>query len=278
MGDFADLARFRGRESALPPIAASLRVGTSAPTAAIDLDETTGTQPIAAFVCVIDYDGASRLITCRRYDTIGDLGYVGAVCHTAGGFRQFRCDRIECVYDASTGEELGNGAFFERFAVDSHRERTVTWGLSSSRRSTLVAGLNILAFMARCDGHWHPLETPIIESFVCSMWLRKEWEGDPPVHEIVAHAQRLAPDAAVFFSALRHYANSATSTRIIRRAVGDLIAADGLICENETQWGAEIDAFFHEYSEEQFRRYFLSSEGSGVAIALEFADAGTPAR
>jgi hypothetical protein len=100
--------------------------------------------------------------------------------------------------------------------------------------------------MARCDGHWHPLETPVIEKFVCSMWLRKEWPGDPPLDEIVAHSQRLAPDSETFFRALRHYAQSSTSTTILQRAIGDLIAADGVICSAEMSWGSEIDAFFRE--------------------------------
>lgn len=257
MAGFAGLARFSGRTSALPPVASGVQIvdliDTQVPGSAIDAEP----QPISAFVCIIDYDGESRLITCRRYDTIGDMGYVGAICHAAGGYRQFRCDRIEAVFDATTGEAIGDGTLFSKFAVDSHRDRAPSWGLTSSRRATLVAGLNVLAFMARCDGRWHPLEADIVEGFVCTMWLRKEWEGEPPLAEIVAHAQRLAPDAETFFLALRHYAHSETSTRILRRAIGDLIAADGRICSAETQWAAEADAFFQEYREDEFRRYFV---------------------
>ena len=111
--------------------------------------------------------------------------------------------------------------------------------------------------MARCDGYWHPLESETIESFICTMWLRKEWDGDPPIADIVAHSQRLAPDSDIFFSALRAYALSETSTRIIRQAIGDLIAADGVICASEMHWGAEVDAFFKGYQEALFREYFV---------------------
>lgn len=257
MSDFADLARLTGRSSALPPLASEIRIAILEDDTAIEVEIADAEpQPISAFVCVIDYQGETRLITCRRYETIGENAYVGAYCHSARGYRQFRCDRIDAVFDARTGEAIGAGDYFERFAVDGHRERAPTWGLTASRRATLVAGLNVMAFMARCDGRWHPLESEPVEKFVCSMWLRKEWENEPPLDEIMVHAQRLAPDSQTFFSALRHYADSETSKRILCRAIGDLIAADGEICASEIQWGAEIDAFFRGYREAEFRRYF----------------------
>lgn len=126
-------------------------------------------QPISAFVCIIDYLGETRLITCQRFDIIGELGYVGAICHVASGYRQFRCDRITSVYDALTGEMIGNGLYFHRYTPKTVRDRAPTWGLTPGRKSFLVAGLNVLAFMARCDGEWHPLETDPIEGFICSL-------------------------------------------------------------------------------------------------------------
>jgi hypothetical protein len=251
MANFETLARWAGRSSALPPVAArfSLSVIEDPEAGAAPIDVDAEPHAIAAFVCIIEYEGEQRLITCRRYDIVGEFGYVGAICHAARGYRQFRCDRIQAVFDATTGEVLGDGHFFNRFDAQSRRERAPTWGLTPSRKATLVAGLNVLAFMARCDGHWHRLETTAIENFVCSMWLRKEWPGEPPLAEIVAHSQRLAPDSDTFFRALQHYAQSSSSTRVLRRSIGDLIAADGVICSAETTWGAEIDSFFCEAGE-----------------------------
>ena len=260
MVDFADLTRLRGQNSALPPIAEKFTfnlISTDLSDVAPAWD-TAEPQPISAFVCIIEYDYELRLITCRRYDHIGEIGYVGAVCHVASGYRQFRCDRITNVFDVSSGEQLGDASFFAQFRADSEREAPSRWGLTPSRKSTLVAGLNVLSFMARCDGHWHPLEAEVIERFVCSMWLRKEWDGDPPIGEIIAHTQRLSPDADLFFRSLGRYANSSTSTRVLCAAVADLIAADGRICEQETKWGSEINAFFRDYQEDAFRQLFLN--------------------
>ncbi len=248
MAGLERLARWADRSSALPPVAAafSLKPIEDPKVGAAPMDAGPVLQSISAFACIIEYDGEQRLVTCRRFDLIGEVGYVGAICHLAGGYRQFRCDRIQTVFDAASGEAMGDGDFFHRFEAQSRRERAVTWGLTPSQKATLIAGLNVLAFMARCDGRWHPLETPVVEKFVCSMWLRKEWPGDPPLDEIVAHSQRLAPDSETFFRALQHYAHSSTSAKVLQRSIADLIAADGVICSAEMSWGSEIDAFFRE--------------------------------
>lgn len=241
------ISRLHGRRSALPPIARSFRLRPiNDPDVIIEAPEIQELQAISGFVCIVEYEEERRLITCCRFDTIGENGYVGAICHMASGYRQFRCDRIETVYDASTGEVLGDGAYFARFSVDGHRDRAPTWGLTPGRKRTLVCGLNVLAFMARCDGLWHPLEVDPLERFVCSLWLQKEWEGQPPLKEIVAHAQRLSPDSGTFFKALEHYRSSSSSRRVLMRAVSDLIDADGVIKLEENTWAHELLDYLEE--------------------------------
>jgi hypothetical protein len=236
---------------ALPKLALELKVKPIKDQdvlAEVPLDKSEE-QSIAGFTCVIEYGEDMRLIVCRRFDLIGEDGYVGAVCHSARGYRQFRIDRIVGVYDAQTGEMLGDGHYFRRFAVDGHRERASTWGLPSSARYTLICGLNVLAFMSRCDGHWHPLETEVIEHFVCALWLRKGWEGDAPIEEILAHAERLAPDWETVSRALLHISQSGTSSRVLLHAVSDLIAADGIICATEHHWAQELVESLESFSE-----------------------------
>ncbi|WP_294302753.1 hypothetical protein [uncultured Sphingomonas sp.] len=204
-------------------------------------------HPISAFVCLIDYKEETRFISCRSFDVIGEYGYVGAICHTANGYRQFRTDRITAVSDAHTGEVLGDGSYFDRFEPRSVRRSAPTWGLPPARKALLVAGLNVLAFMARCDGRWHPLEIAPLERFIYSLWLRKEWDGDPPVGEIMAHAQRLAPDTETFFKALNYYARSKSSTAILKNAVADVIVADGEICGDEHEWVSELNSYLNDH-------------------------------
>lgn len=245
------------RSSPLPPVSASIglrNIHDSEVVADPGISDEE-LQSILGFACVIEYSSEPRLITCRRYDKKGALSYVGAICHSAGGYRQFRTDRIDAVIDPASGEVLGAGSFFDRFEPKSDKTAVDDWGLTRSRKSTLNAGLNVLAFIARCDGYWHPLEHEPIENFITSMWMRKEWEGDPPIDRIIAHAQRLAPSAVEALSALKYYARSDTSTRILLNSVTALIAADGLISSEENMWAVEIARAIDELQAAEFRKY-----------------------
>jgi hypothetical protein len=250
---FAIFNAWRKQPAVLPPIAAGLALATEPKGGGTAIEPQIDSEPISAFLCVIEYDGENRLVTCRKYLGISEQRYIGAICHAAKGYRQFRCDRIGAVFDPITGEQIGNGAFFDRFALDDWREQAPTWGLTASRKTRLIAGLNALSFMARCDGQWHSLEGEAIERFIVSMWLRMEWPGDPDVTDIVAHTKRLAPDADTFFRALKTYAQDEKLKSLLRRAMADLIAADGQICPAEANWAAEVDVFFNEYSETEYR-------------------------
>lgn len=228
------------REPPMPPLAPGVILRVSGAEPHISAEEGDGAlEPISGFLCVIEYGDDVRLISCRRYDIKNDVGYVGAICQQAKGYRQFRADRITAVIDAATGEILGRGDYFNRFAATV---KSPFFGLTRSRRTLLMAGLNALAFLARCDGRWHPLESEPIERFVTGLWLRKEWEGDPPIDDILAHAQRLAPDAHTAMKGLGYYARSRNSTALLMRAANELIAADGVICDTETAWIMEVEA------------------------------------
>ena len=256
---------FVNREASLPPLGLVISfAGRDEPDTIVPEPLDQAPHSISGLVCIIDYAGETRLITGRRYDLIGDKAYVGAVCHTAGGYRQFRCDRIDAVMDAYSGEVLGNGSYFDQFEIDGRRERAPSWGLTPGRKRLLVSGLNVLAFMARCDGRWHPLETEPIERFVCSLWLRKEWPGEPPISDILSHAQRLAPDSDVFFRSLTPFVGSTTSMSLLRRAVAELIEADGIVCSSEFNWARELDEALVQAAEVATPKFVAMLQAQGV--------------
>ena len=202
-------------------------------------------QTIAGFICAIEYADADvviteRVINCRRYEHFNNKPRVGAVCGTSRKYKIFNCDRILQVHDAVTRQHLGDGTFFEQFVVGAYKVTKSDWNTTSQRKSLIVAGLNVLCFMARCDGDWHDLEEQVIEEFVCSLWMRKEWENEPPLPEIIAHARRLAPDGEVFRAAIARYGHSSTSATILARFVQRVVAADGIICDAEHHWSTEF--------------------------------------
>lgn len=227
-----------GRDAVLPP---GLDVSDSFEDAddAEEGEETGGA--ISGFVCVIEYADAQgvvseRTIVCRRYELFNGAPRLGAICTSSKRYKLFQCARILGVSDAQTGESLGDGRFFEQFSVGAVLEGAHSWNTTPRRKDLIVAGLNVLCFMARCDGHWHELEAEVITDFVCALWMRKGWEGDPPLDRIAAHARRLAPDGKVLRSAIREYAHSASSAALLTRFVHRVIAADGVINRDEHLW------------------------------------------
>jgi hypothetical protein len=207
-------------------------------------------QPVTGFACIISYRDAKgreslRRITCQRLDLFGNAKHKYAYCHERAAVRQFNLSRVGSVSDILTGEAIGDGAaFFDRFSVDRQQQSPVGWGLSVSQRADLLAGLNALVFMARCDKHWHPAERETIESFVSSYWIRADIRGDAPIDDIMAHTDRLAPDAEAFFMSLTRCQESRLLAKTIRRSIQTVVDADGLIRTEEVFWGAKVDEFF----------------------------------
>ncbi|AGH48740.1 hypothetical protein G432_05065 [Sphingomonas sp. MM-1] len=251
------IGKYTARISVLPPIHPKFRITPepAAPNSTDGEEEQIEAEPISGFTCIIGYTSgggevSERLITCRSLRAHGTGLTIGAICHAAKGFRAFRVDRISAVSDPHTGEVIGDGSYFSRFAVkssDKARAPSGGWGLTPSRMRTLVAGLNVLSFIARCDGYWHALEDEPLANFIERLWMRKDWEGQPPVAAILDHAKRLAPDSSIFFASLETIFGSRSSTRLLISSVRELIEADGIIQDQETNWVLAMQQHQEEY-------------------------------
>ena len=266
-------------QTVVPPLSPTLTVVLPAEDeSSLPVTPVAEVDPVAGLACFITYNTADgretfRSITCHRIERRGETSYVQGLCHKREAIRLFRIDRISEVADIATGEVLGDGSFFDRFRVDSSKDaKSDNWGLSRSRKATLLAGLNALAFMAKIDGQWHPLEAAVIERFVCSMWLQKEWEGEPPLGEIIRHARNLAPDSHVFFASLKNISHSDTSTRLLVRMLHQVAAADGVIKPEEFAALNEMEDFIRAIRDEAF--YSGLCEATTIAITLTSSISG----
>ncbi len=207
-------------------------------------------EAITGFCCIISYRDSKgreseRRITCQRLDDAAGIAYIYAYCHERAAVRQFRVDRIVYVADLLTGEiEESASSFFSRFGVGQRQRSPVGWGLSVRSRADLLAGLNALVFMARCDKEWHRAERATIEDFVSSYWLRAELRGQPPMDDIMRHVDRLAPDPEAFFVSLTRCQQSPLLAATIRRRMAAVIDADGVLHDAESFWGGKVDDFF----------------------------------
>ena len=216
------------------------------PVIPIDLPLIAGTS------CIIEYDNAAgehsqRVVTCQRLDDHNGIQYLWAYCHLRRKIRQFRADRIIAMFDTETGEQYESPtAFFDRYRIDNSHASQPGWGLSVRERSDFLALLNALVFLARCDREFHPLERAALEHAVSTSWIRMEYRGDPDIDSILAHTNRLAPDAETFWIAMHRCANAPALLDLLRRSARDVVEADGVIAPEEFYWGSRIDEFVLE--------------------------------
>ncbi|WP_162184716.1 tellurite resistance TerB family protein [Sphingomonas hengshuiensis] len=203
---------------------------------------------ISGFTCIIDYADSkgrdsTRRITCVRLENNAGTEYLRAFCHERRSHRLFRCDRIETYYDIETGEVLNIGSILGGNPVMLRQAAPLHWGLSPRDYADIIAGLNILVFVARCDKHWHPMEQAAIDSFVETFWLHSGFRQDIPIDDIIAHAAKLRPDSEIFYGALLRAAERRTLRNTIRKHIAAVIEADGVVTDEEFYWGNQVESY-----------------------------------
>ncbi|MEO1729110.1 MAG: WYL domain-containing protein [Pseudomonadota bacterium] len=217
-----------------------------------DADAIDAVDTVGGLSVVIEYsdsrgNSSQRLITCRKLVVRAGKEYINAFCHHRKSPRSFRVDRITDIFDANTGESLSPAqAFFAGFEPDNVANSGLSWGLSVGRRADLIAMLNALVFIARCDKDFHPSERDSIEQALTSFWLRLEIAGDPDFTDILEYADRLAPDGETFWVAMHRFREDPDLESIFIRQSNALIEADGVINESEAYWSTEIVDFFSD--------------------------------
>ena len=190
---------------------------------------------------------SERQIICHELGAKAGVLYLKGWCLLRQQLRSFRADRVRLVIDPVTGEIHDPGtSFILAFAPDTTTSSRFHYGLSPKEYGAFNAALNVLAFMARCDGEWHALEAEAIEAFATSYWMRAEIAAPLDLDEVNRHAARLAPDAEVFFTSLIACAAHPVLAPVIRRHVAAVIDADGLHHPLEAYWGRQVDEMLAE--------------------------------
>lgn len=216
-----------------------------------DYEEVENEQhSVSGLALVIEYENAKgeqsqRLISCKKLSLRANKHYLQAYCHQCESHRTFRLDRIVGVFDSATGECLNPvQAFFDQFALDEMAKSGLSWGLPVAVRADLIAFLNALIFVARCDQEYHPLEREALETAIIGFWLRREISGDPDIEAIIKFADKLAPDGETFWIALHRIREIQPLVTHFKRCAGDIIHADGIVHKLEGYWAVEIEQFF----------------------------------
>lgn len=213
---------------------------------AVEFGDVTTLEPIGGYSCILAYQSAKgaisqRQVSCTKIERAAGVDYLRAFCHVRQANRTFRISRVVQIIDLHTGEVIDDpAAFFDRFQIDVATPTSLNWGMPPVRRADMLAALNVLAFLARCDGRFHPAEREAIERFVCGLWMRGEYDGDPPINVILDHADRLKPDAEIFYISLERVQGNPLIKKIMPRAIVDLIEADGVISREEHHYAQRV--------------------------------------
>lgn len=238
--------------SAPPPRGFMARLPQADGAAEISSDERPKASTVlSGFTCIIEYtdakgDFSRRRVTFIRLEEASDERYLRTYCHERERTRQFKVDRITAAADIDTGEIFDLPDLLNSLSADHSQSSKPGWGLCPRDRADLIAGINVMVFVARCDREWHPLESDAIEHFITSCWLRCGFEAELPLDDLLAHARKLRPDAESFYGSLIRATERPELQAIIRRNVAQVIDADGKISPEELYWGSQVDEFFQE--------------------------------
>ncbi len=215
----------------------------------VESSSSEGSNSLSGLSLVLEYENSKRersqrIVTCRQFSIEAGKEYLKAYCHHREAIRTFRIDRIVEIFDPATGECLSPvQSFFARYQPDKIAASGLSWGLSVGRRADLIALLNALVFVARCDKEYHPAERACLEKALTGFWLRFEILGDPDFDEILAYADRLAPDGEIFWAAMQRFAEDLMLANLFKRQAQMLIEADGIVLREEAYWLLEIGEF-----------------------------------
>lgn len=185
---------------------------------------------------------SDRRISVKRVSRSanGDL-LIRAYCYERKAIRCFRADRIIEAVDLATGEVLDTRAeILECFGVV---EKTLPVDPKAATREALTKcrhAMNVLVYLARCDGHFHHEEENIVIHYLMDECFDYEFHDE----YLLARVRKLYPDTDAFFDSLDYLeANNPEAIDKLARYAARLVQADGQIAKDEMDFMSELQAY-----------------------------------
>lgn len=196
-----------------------------------------GTSSWACHIRYVNDRGveSERTITCKRLSGYGDISHIDAYCHAKEMARRFRIDRIVELVDVETGEVMDAASQFATLQAV---------GALPYEDKGYSAFVQIAAFMAKCDGHYHPMEADALEAAITAYVLRFGG-GDVQIADTMARLPAIAPDGGDVAKAVKRLKVSPIGARVSRLILdhcGLIMDADGQHHTAEIAWAVELGA------------------------------------
>lgn len=185
----------------------------------------------AGYIRYVDTKGdlSERRIVCRSIEGYGRAETVLGWCCERRAPRRFRVDRMQELVCLETGEVLDPFGHFEQLRL---------FGALKVTDKSLADFGRVLAFMARCDGEVHPLESESIGGALERYVVR--FGGDDRMLETaVTGLHQIAPDGDDFTASLgrlEQHPEARQLGRLLLDCVGKVIDADGRLHSREIEW------------------------------------------
>ncbi len=187
-------------------------------------------------IVYIDAKGkqSQRRITIKSLTPQESDLLVRAYCHERHAARAFKASRISSVVDLETGEVYEDAA--ELFGAYLKSDPTY------DALKLAGPGLQVLAFIARCDGEYHEFEKDCLVEYVMEKSV-----GEIDSLAVRKHVDGLYPDADSYEQGLLRAAEQGEAelkniTSWLRR-VAD---ADGVLANEEFEWLMEAEALLNQ--------------------------------
>lgn len=212
-------------------------------------DDFTSTMPpiggdidgVAVGIVYRDAGGrqSTRTIRCSAAHRAAGGGpvYLKAWCLQRDDWRTFRVDRIEEVYDYTTGEVIGpGGAFFgPLLGIDPLGTRGSVPVSEASLRRTFADGAKVLAFIAISDGRLHDKELAVIVDFAAARLRSAEPGIDRPERVARLWIGNHVPTRQTALAGLRAvFLDDPYAADVAGRMI-DIMLADGEVADAEIE-------------------------------------------
>lgn len=182
-----------------------------------------------------------RIAVKAIHRNTNDTIMISAYCYERRAFRTFRADRIIEAIDLATGEVIDTeDAILECFDIAATDIADDPRAATREALKKCRHVVNILTYLARCDGYFHQNEENVIIHYIVEQCFDYKFDDD----YLISRIRGLYPDTDTFFDSLDYLEEKdPESLKKLARYAAQLVQADGEIVAAELDFMSELEGY-----------------------------------
>lgn len=175
---------------------------------------------------------SSRRVSIKKVET-NDKGikHLKCYCHERKAFRSFRADRVQSICDIGTGEIIEDKERIQK-SLEHIEFFCSQFSVSDTFRKEYPA-INILCFLAKCDGNVHASEIAVLKKYLNQV---DEDLSEDENNLIESLAKYYYPDKHLYIKSLKKLEKHTAKLNTIAIMAKELIEADGVTHDKEKEF------------------------------------------